>query len=95
MENVCQNTLNCTIHKKSGEYEPIPLNKVRSNTLSIIFIRKMKIFTIFFGQNLSKNILQNAPNCTIFKNFLVGACPQTPIANGWLRHTLHGANRWF
>ena len=38
MENVCQNTLNCTIHKKSGEYAPIPLNKVRSNTLSIIFI---------------------------------------------------------
>ena len=31
MENVCQNTLNCTIHKKSGEYAPIPLNKVRSN----------------------------------------------------------------
>ena len=22
MENVCQNTLNCTIHKKSGEYAP-------------------------------------------------------------------------
>ena len=53
----------------------------------------MKIFTIFFGQNLSKNILQNAPNCTIFLKFSRGACPQTPLANAWLRHTLHGANR--
>ena len=23
---------------------------------------------------------QNAQNCTIFKNFLRGACPQTPLA---------------
>ena len=38
-ENVCQNTLNCTIDKKSGEFAPIrTLNIVRSNTLSIIFI---------------------------------------------------------
>ena len=26
MENVLQNTPNCTIDKKSGEYAPIPLN---------------------------------------------------------------------
>ena len=49
----------------------------------------MNIFTIFFLQN----ILQNAPNCTIFKNFLGGVCPRTPIANAWLRHALHMALR--
>ena len=43
----------------------------------------MNIFTIFFSQN----ILQNAPNCTIFKNFLGGACPQTPLTDAWLCHT--------
>ena len=37
MENVCQNTLNCIIHSKSGEYAPIPLNKVRSNTLLFLY----------------------------------------------------------
>ena len=26
-----------------------------------------------------ENSPQNARNCTILKNFLVGACPQTPI----------------
>ena len=37
-ENVLQNTPNRTSDKKSGEYTPIPLNILRSNTLSIIFI---------------------------------------------------------
>ena len=27
-----------------------------------------------------ENNPQNARNCTIFKNFLGGACPQTPLA---------------
>ena len=27
-----------------------------------------------------ENSPQNAQNCTIFKNFLEGACPQTPLA---------------
>ena len=27
-----------------------------------------------------ENSPQNARNCTIFKNFLEGACPQTPLA---------------
>ena len=27
-----------------------------------------------------ENSPQNARNCTIFKNFLGGACPQTPLA---------------
>ena len=36
----------------------------------------MNIFTNLFLQN----ILQNAPNCTIFLNFLGGAYPRTPLA---------------
>ena len=31
-------------------------------------------------------MLQNAPNCTIKKNFWGEACSRTPIANAWLRH---------
>ena len=31
-------------------------------------------------------MLQNAPNCTIQKNFFGEACPRTPLANAWLRH---------
>ena len=27
-----------------------------------------------------ENSPQNARNCTVFKNFLGGACPQTPLA---------------
>ena len=30
--------------------------------------------------NVAENSPQNARNCTIFKNFLGGACPQTPLA---------------
>ena len=45
----------------------------------------MNIFTKFY-----QNILQNAPNCTILKNFLRG---MLPLANAWLRHALHGALR--
>ena len=38
----------------------------------------MNIFTIFFLPNFSQNILQNAPNCTIFKNFSRGSMPPNP-----------------
>ena len=51
----------------------------------------MNIFTIFFFTKFEQNILQNAPNCTIFKNFLGGAYPRTPLANAWLCHALHMA----
>ena len=34
----------------------------------------MNIFTKKFFTKFFQNILQNAPNCTIFKNFLGGAC---------------------
>ena len=30
--------------------------------------------------NVAENSPQNARNCTIFKNFLGEACPQTPLA---------------
>ena len=39
-------------------------------------------------------MLQNAPICTIQKNFLGGACPRTPLANAWLvRHVSQAASR--
>ena len=55
-ENVRQNTLNCTIDKKSGEYAPIPLNIVRSNIIIIIYYFYMnnEYFYNFLGQNFSK-----------------------------------------
>ena len=34
----------------------------------------------FFTLKVVENSLQNARNCTNFKNFLGGACPQTPLA---------------
>ena len=34
----------------------------------------------FFTMKEIENSPQNTRNCTIFKNFLVGACPQTPLA---------------
>ena len=52
-ENVIQNAPNYTINKHSGQYmvQYIPLNIVRSNTISLIFI-KMNIFTFFFFTKL-------------------------------------------
>ena len=34
----------------------------------------------YFIMKVVENSPQNARNCTIFKNFLGGACPQTPLA---------------
>ena len=34
----------------------------------------------FLTMKVVENSPQNARNCTIFKNFLGGACPQTPLA---------------
>ena len=39
---------------------------------------KNENFYNFFGQNLSKNILQNAPNCTILLKFSCGSMPPSP-----------------
>ena len=35
---------------------------------------------IFLRTKSDQNVHQNAPNCTILKNFLGAACPQTPLA---------------
>ena len=40
----------------------------------------MVIFEYFLKTRSDQNIHQNAPNCTILKNFLGGACPRTPLA---------------
>ena len=37
-----------------------------------------------------KNIHQNAPNCSILKNFLGGACPQTPLPKPGAKHPASG-----
>ena len=74
MENVCQNTLNCTIHKKSGEYAPIPLNKVRSNTLSIIFYMKNENFYNFFWTKYSSK----RTKLYHFLKFSRGSMPPNP-----------------
>ena len=42
----------------------------------------MNIFTFFFYKILAKY----SPKRTIIKKILGGACPQTPLANAWLRH---------
>ena len=52
----------------------------------------MNIFTIKFCKRKSftkfcQNILQNAPNCIIFKNFLGGICPRTPLAKPYMAPT--------
>ena len=54
-----------TINTHSGEYAAIPLNIVPSNTISITFVYKITFLQIFLTK-LQQNILQNAPNCTIF-----------------------------
>ena len=41
----------------------------------------MILFEIFLSKKSDPNIHQNPPNCTIFKNFLAGACPRTPLAS--------------
>ena len=66
-ENMLQNTPSCAIDKKSGwgVCSNTPKYSVHNNTLSIIFYIKMNIFTNLFLQN----ILQNAPNCIVFKIF--------------------------
>ena len=50
----------------------------------------MNIFTIIF---FYKILAKYSPKRTIFKNFLGGACPRTPLANAWLRHALNGVKR--
>ena len=39
----------------------------------------LKFFERIFYHESVENSPQNARNCTILKNFLGGACPQTPL----------------
>ena len=45
----------------------------------------MNIFTIIFYKILAIYSPKRT-NCTIFKNFLGGAYPGTPLAIAWFRH---------
>ena len=41
-----------------------------------------------------QNIHQNAPNCTILKKFLRGACPRTPLAKRMANFQIWKKNSW-
>ena len=91
-ENVLQNTPNCTIDKKSGEYAPnpyvpIPLNIVCAVIHYLLFVyKKMNIFTIIF---FHKILAKYSPKRTKLHHFKIffsgGTCPRTPLTNAWLR----------
>ena len=53
-ENVLQNTSNCTIDKKSGEYAPIPLNIVCAVIYYLLFLYNNEYFYNFFYKILAK-----------------------------------------
>ena len=52
--NVLQNTSNCIIDKKSGEYAPIPLNIVCTVIHYLLFLNIKWIFLQFFYKILAK-----------------------------------------
>ena len=68
-----QNTPNCTIDKKSGEYAQIPLNIVCALIHHLLFLyKKLNIFTIFFYKILA-NYSPKPTKLHHLKSFLVGA----------------------
>ena len=56
-------------------------------TIYHYFCIKNEYFWNIFKSTFYQNILQNAPNCTIYKEFIGGACPRTPLTSAWLGHT--------
>ena len=44
------------------------------------YIKNGSFLKFFSSKKSDPNIHQNAPICTIFKNFLGGTCPRTPLA---------------
>ena len=50
----------------------------------------MVIFEYFLKTRSDQNIHQNAPNCTILKNFLGGACPRTPLTKRMAKKKIIG-----
>ena len=94
-ENVIQNAPNYTINKHSGQYmlQYISLNIVRSNTISLIFI-KMNIFTFFFFYKIVAKYTPERTKLHHFLKFSRGSMPPNPLANEWLCHALHGTKRY-
>ena len=80
-ENVLQNTPNCTIDKKSGEYAPRPLNIVCAVIHYLFFYIKNEYFYNFFLPNFSQNILQNAPFLKIFSEEHAPEPPSKRVAS--------------
>ena len=71
-----QNTPNCTIDKKSGEYAPIPLNIVCAITHYLLFLYKNEYFSNFV---LAKYSLKRTKLHHFYKIFGgVGGIPNPP-----------------
>ena len=76
--NVLQNTPNCTIDKKSGEYAPIPLNIVCAVVHYLLFLyKKINIFAICILQNFSK-IFSKTHQISLFLSISRGTMPPNP-----------------
>ena len=69
-----QTAPDCTINKHSGKYAPIPLNIIRSNTLSI----KDKHFYNFVDKNCSKIYSKTHQIAPFKKNSRRGMPPNRP-----------------
>ena len=93
-ENVIQNAPNYTIIIQTfwRLVSNVPLNIVRSHTISLIFI-KMNIFTIFFYKIVAKYTPERI-KLPHFTKFSRGSMPPNPLAYKWLRHALHGTKRY-
>ena len=82
------------LHNKQtfrGVCSNVPLNIVRSNTISLIYI-KMNIFTIFFYKIVAKYTPEHMKLHHLI--FFRGSMPPNPLAYKWLRHALHGTERY-
>ena len=63
---------------KKNCWPPVGKGSVKRFMFTYNFLRG------FFTMRVVENRPQNARNCTIFKNFLGGACPQTPLVKALL-----------
>ena len=95
-ENVIQNAPN---YKQTNNKQTfwrvcsnVPLNIVRSNTISLIFI-KMNILQYFFYKIVAKYTPERIKLHNLKKNSR-GSIPPNPLAYKWHRHALHGTKRY-
>ena len=66
----------------------VPLNIVRSNTISLIFIKMNNFFYKIVAKYTPERIkLHHLKNSR-------GSIPPNPLAYKWLRHALHGTKRY-